>query len=119
MIPQKSLEAAVGNWNTLVGQVDSRVVGRARKLKDMGAATGLDDLVELAPFVQVPMLPNTAEMSVAMLPGTSAGALNSAAGAADQSITPSTRVINMYIASVVTAAKKIATVRQTAPNPVS
>ena len=65
---QKSLEAAVGNWNTLVGQVDSRVVGRARKLKDMGAATGLDDLVELAPVVQVPMLPNTAEMSVAMLP---------------------------------------------------
>ena len=66
---QKALESAVGNWNTLVGQVDSRVVGRARKLKDMGAATGLDDLVELAPVVQVPMLPNTAEMAVAMLPG--------------------------------------------------
>jgi len=45
MIPKKSLKAAVGNWNTLVGQVDSRVVGRVRKLKDMGAATGLDDLV--------------------------------------------------------------------------
>ncbi len=60
---QKSLEAAVGNWNTLVGQVDSRVVGRARKLKDMGAATGLDELADLAPVVQVPMLPASAELA--------------------------------------------------------
>ncbi|MEY2882419.1 MAG: hypothetical protein RL490_143, partial [Pseudomonadota bacterium] len=65
---QKALESAVGNWNTLVGQVDARVVGRARKLKEMGAATGLDDLVELAPVVQVPMLPATAELAVPMLP---------------------------------------------------
>lgn len=69
---QKALEAAVGNWNTLVGQVDSRVVGRARKLKDMGAATGLEDLVDLAPVVQVPMLPNTADMAVAALPAADA-----------------------------------------------
>ncbi len=66
---QKALEAAVGNWNTLVGQVDARVVGRARKLKDMGAATGLEELVDLAPVVQVPMLPSSGELAVAMLPG--------------------------------------------------
>ncbi len=66
---QKALESAVGNWNTLVGQVDARVIGRARKLKDMGAATGLDELVELAPVVQVPMLPASTELAVAMLPG--------------------------------------------------
>jgi len=65
---QKSLEAAVGNWNTLVGQVDSRVVGRARKLKDMGAATGLDELADLAPVVQVPMLPASNELAIGMLP---------------------------------------------------
>ncbi len=66
---QKALEAAVGNWNMLVGQVDNRVIGRARKLKDMGAATGLEELVELAPVVQVPMLPSSTELAVAMLPG--------------------------------------------------
>ena len=60
---QKALEAVVGNWNTLVGQVDSRVVGRARKLKEMGAATGLDELVDLAPVVQVPMLPASSELA--------------------------------------------------------
>ena len=64
---QKSLEAAVGNWNTLVGQVDSRVVGRARKLKEMGAATGLDELVDLAPVVQVPMLPASSELAATVL----------------------------------------------------
>ncbi|WP_426166648.1 DNA recombination protein RmuC [Sandarakinorhabdus sp. DWP1-3-1] len=66
---QKALESAVGNWNTLVGQVDARVIGRARKLKDMGAATGLEELVDLAPVVNVPMLPASTELAVAMLPG--------------------------------------------------
>ena len=66
---QKALEATVGNWNALVGQVDARVIGRARKLKDMGAATGLEELAELAPVVQVPMLPASTELAVAMLPG--------------------------------------------------
>jgi DNA recombination protein RmuC len=66
---QKSLESTVGNWNKLVSQADARVVGRARKLKDMGAATGLDDLVELSPVAQVPMLPTSIELAASLLPG--------------------------------------------------
>ena len=65
---QKSLEGAVGNWNKLVGQVDGRVMTRARRFKDMGAATGLEDLAELVPVAQVPMLPSAAELTVALLP---------------------------------------------------
>ena len=66
---QKSLETTVGHWNKLVSQADARVVSRARKLKDMGAATGLDDLVELAPVVQVPMLPSATELAAVRLAG--------------------------------------------------
>lgn len=65
---QKSLESAVGNWNKLVGQADARVMSRARRFKDMGAATGLDDLVELVPVAQVPMLPTSAELAASLLP---------------------------------------------------
>ena len=65
---QKSLESTVGNWNRLVSQAEARVVTRARKLKDMGAATGLDDLPELAPVAQVPMLPSASELAVVVLP---------------------------------------------------
>ena len=65
---QKSLEGAVGNWNKLVGQVDGRVMTRARRFKDMGAATGLEDLAELIPVAHVPMLPSAAELTVALLP---------------------------------------------------
>ena len=64
---QKSLESAVGNWNKLVGQADARVMSRARRFKDMGAATGLDDLVELVPVAQVALLPTSAELA-ALLP---------------------------------------------------
>jgi DNA recombination protein RmuC len=64
---QKSLEGAVGNWNKLVGQADSRVMARARRFKDMGAATGLDDLTELVPVAQVPMLPTSGELATGML----------------------------------------------------
>jgi DNA recombination protein RmuC len=64
---QRSLEAAVGNWNKLVGQADARVLSRARRFKDMGAATGLEDLTELVPVAQVPMLPTSAELSPTML----------------------------------------------------
>ena len=69
---QKSLEGAVGSWNKLVGQADSRVMARARRFKDMGAATGLDDLAELVPMAQMPMLPTSAEMAAGLLaaPGT-------------------------------------------------
>ncbi|OYU16321.1 MAG: DNA recombination protein RmuC [Alphaproteobacteria bacterium PA4] len=59
---QKGLETTVGHWNKLVSQADARVVTRARKLKEMGAATGLDDLAELAPVAQVPMLPSASEL---------------------------------------------------------
>ncbi|MEY2883971.1 MAG: hypothetical protein RL490_1695 [Pseudomonadota bacterium] len=59
---QKGLETTVGHWNRLVSQADARVVTRARKLKEMGAATGLDDLAELAPVAQVPMLPSASEL---------------------------------------------------------
>ena len=65
---QKSLELAVGNWNKLVGQADARVMTRARRFKEMGAATGLDDLVELVPVAQVPMLPTSIELAATMLP---------------------------------------------------
>ena len=65
---QKSLEGAVGNWNKLVGQADSRVMARARRFKDMGAATGLDELAELVPVAQVPMLPTAAELTGNLLP---------------------------------------------------
>ena len=64
---QKSLESAVGNWNKLVGQADARVMTRARRFKEMGAATGLDDLVELVPVAQLPMLPTSNELSATML----------------------------------------------------
>ncbi len=70
---QKSLEATVGNWNKLVSQAEARVVTRARKLKDMGAATGIDELAELAPVAQVPMLPSASELAVALLPDGEAG----------------------------------------------
>lgn len=59
---QKGLETTVGHWNRLVSQADARVVTRARKLKEMGAATGLDDLSELTPVAQVPMLPSASEL---------------------------------------------------------
>jgi DNA recombination protein RmuC len=63
---QKSLESAVGNWNKLVGQADARVMTRARRFKEMGAATGLDDLVELVPVAQLPMLPTSNELAASM-----------------------------------------------------
>lgn len=69
MSVQKSLDAAVGNWNKLVGQVDSRVMIRARRFKDMGAATGLDGLTELSPVAAMPMLPSSGELTVTMQPG--------------------------------------------------
>lgn len=65
---QRSLESAVGNWNKLVGQVDSRVMVRARRFKDMGAATGLDELAELAPVAAMPMLPSSGELATTLLP---------------------------------------------------
>ncbi len=64
---QRALENAVGSWNKLVGQADARVMSRARKFKDMGAATGLDDLVDLLPVAQLPMLPGSVELTIGRL----------------------------------------------------
>ena len=52
----KSLGASVRNWNELVKQANGRLLTRAEKLKDKGAATGLADLVELATIDDVAAL---------------------------------------------------------------
>lgn len=72
---QKSLESAVGNWNRLVSQADGRLLTRARRFKELGAATGLDDIAELLPVAQVPMLPSAPELT----PGLIAAAKDAAA----------------------------------------
>jgi DNA recombination protein RmuC len=59
---QKSLESTVGHWNKLVNQAESRVVTRARRFRDLGAATGLDEIVELAQVVSLPTLPSATEL---------------------------------------------------------
>ena len=52
---QKSLEGAVTNWNKLVGQLDSRVVARARKFEQLGATTGLETVPDVKAIEAVPM----------------------------------------------------------------
>ncbi|WP_188945452.1 DNA recombination protein RmuC, partial [Polymorphobacter multimanifer] len=59
---QKSLESTVGNWNKLVNQAESRVVSRARRFRDLGAATGLDEIGELGQVASLPTLPSGAEL---------------------------------------------------------
>jgi len=59
---QKGLEGVVRHWNTLVGQLDSRVVSRARKFKDLGVATGLDPVPELKLIETVPLLSSSPEL---------------------------------------------------------
>jgi len=59
---QKSLESTVGHWNRLVSQAESRVVTRARRFRDLGAATGLEDIVELAQVASLPTLPSGMEL---------------------------------------------------------
>ena len=56
---QKGLEGAVASWNKLVGQVDSRVVSRARKFEALGATTGLDPIGEVRLVEVLPLLPAT------------------------------------------------------------
>jgi DNA recombination protein RmuC len=65
---QKSLEGVVGNWNKLVSQADGRVLTRARRFKELGAATGLDEIAELVPVAQLPMLPTSVELNAALPP---------------------------------------------------
>lgn len=54
---QKALDQAVRHWNTLVGQAESRVMVRARRFRELGAATGAEELVELTAVAQAPLLP--------------------------------------------------------------
>ena len=58
---QKGLEGAVGSWNKLVGQIDSRVVSRARKFETLGATTGLDTIGEIKLIEAMPLQPATLE----------------------------------------------------------
>lgn len=64
---QKSLESTVGHWNKLVNQAESRVVTRARRFRDLGAATGLEEIVDLAQVASMPTLPSASELKA--LPG--------------------------------------------------
>jgi DNA recombination protein RmuC len=65
---QKSLTDTVNNFNKLVTQADGRLMTRARRFKDMGAATGLDDIAELAPVALLPILPSGSEMAASLPP---------------------------------------------------
>jgi DNA recombination protein RmuC len=60
---QQSLERTVGNWNKLVNQAESRVMLRARRFRDLGVATGMDELADLAAVAQTPLLPASADLS--------------------------------------------------------
>jgi DNA recombination protein RmuC len=62
---QKGLEGAVTNWNKLVGQLDSRVVSRARKFEALGATTGLDTIAEVRSIEAMPLLPTAPELLAA------------------------------------------------------
>ena len=59
---QKGLEGAVTSWNRLVGQLDSRVMLRARRFEQLGATTGLEPIRDLAAIEAVPMLPTALEL---------------------------------------------------------
>ncbi len=63
---QKGLEGAVGSWNKLVGQIDSRVVGRARKFQDFGGTTGLEEIADLRAVEATPLLPTMLDPPAAL-----------------------------------------------------
>ena len=69
---QKSLSNTVRDWNNMASKVDNRLMGRARKFKDMGAATGLEDLADLAAVEIMPLLPNSPELTSGLLPAPAA-----------------------------------------------
>ena len=52
---QKGLEGTVASFNKLVGQIDSRVIMRARRFEQLGATTGLDTIAEIKSIESVPM----------------------------------------------------------------
>ncbi len=59
------LQGTVASWNKLVGQLDSRVVVRARRFQDFGGTTGLGDLAELRPVEATPLLPASLDAAAA------------------------------------------------------
>lgn len=65
---QRALETTVTGWNTLVAQAEGRVMLRARRLKDHGVATGIDDIPEIAQVAALPVLPSSSELALGLLP---------------------------------------------------
>ena len=62
---QKSLDAAVCNWNEFTAQLDSRVIRRARKFEALGATTGLDRIADVSAIERTPLLPNDTDLRTA------------------------------------------------------
>lgn len=65
---QKALGGAVEGWNALVGQLDSRVMQRARRFEALGATTGLEPIGEARAIEAVPMLPTAPELQLPAMP---------------------------------------------------
>jgi DNA recombination protein RmuC len=65
---QQSLGKTVENFNKLVGQMDSRVMLRARRFEAMGATTGLNTLPELAGVNLLPQAPTAPEIAAVIDP---------------------------------------------------
>jgi DNA recombination protein RmuC len=61
---QRSLETTVGNWNDLVRQAEGSrgIVSRARRFRELGAATGLEEIAELQQIDTVVSSPSSAEL---------------------------------------------------------
>jgi DNA recombination protein RmuC len=60
---QAALERTVGGWNKLVSQMESRVMLRARRFRELGVGTGMDDIAEIAAVAQTPLLPGASEFA--------------------------------------------------------
>ncbi len=55
---QKALDGTVKQWNALVSQAESRVMVRARRFRELGVTTGQDEIAEVTPVAQAPLLPS-------------------------------------------------------------
>lgn len=59
---QRSLDGTVKHFNTLVSQIDNRVISRARRFEKLGATTGRDPLPELRTVELLPIASTSAEL---------------------------------------------------------